>query len=141
MELRDEKITLTTGKASIVLDGSNVTIQADKGIRFSADKDLKIKGTMVFLNCGRAAETGVSADKQVDDRVRKLDDEADRTKTEILKLLNKEEEKKVLSRGWGFMARNQRRKKPRKTEPGLISRGVGWFFKKGEIPDAAEGEG
>ena len=114
VELKDEKITLTTGGASIVLDGADITIQADKGIRFSSDKDLKIKGSMVFLNCGLAAAESVSSKKKVDDRVRKLDDETDRAVTKILELLYKEEEKRVLTRGWGFMVRDQKRQKPRK---------------------------
>lgn len=141
MELKDEKITLTTGKASIILEGGDVTIQAEKGIRFSADKDLKINGTMVFLNCGQAAAKGVSADKAVDDQVRKLDDESDRARVEILELLNKEVEKEVLTRGWGFMVRNQVRQKPRAKERGFLGRQLDKLFAKGAVPDAPEDPG
>ncbi len=139
MELKDEKITLTTGKASIILDGPDITIVADKGVRFSADSDLKIKGTMVFLNCGKAAAKGVSSAQVVDDKVRKLDD-GDRTNVKILELLNKELKKKVLSRGWGFVVRNHERKKPRKQGRGFVGRQLDKIFKKGDQREMLEAD-
>jgi type VI secretion system secreted protein VgrG len=130
MELKNEKITLTTGHASIILDGPDITIQADKGIRFSAKKDLRIKGKMLFLNCSMAMAKDVATTQKADDQVRKLED-GDRTKVEILELLNKELKKEVLKRGWGFQVHNYKRKKPRKDESGqrnFMQRGMDWLM-------------
>ena len=103
-EVRDKKITLTTGGATIVLDGSDIIIEADKGIRFSADKKLIMKGE-VFLNCSSADDAAADAEKNVDDQVAKPED---RTKVEILKLLAKGDKPETVQRKFAFM-----RKEPR----------------------------
>ncbi len=111
IEMVDEKITLTTGAASIVLDGPDVTIQADKGIRLSAAGDLKIKGSMVFLNCSSAATVSPEAGCQVSDEVRTLDDE-DRAAVAVKALLALDADQqasKPLKRSWGFERRRTQR--------------------------------
>lgn len=76
-ELRKDKIVLTTGSADVVLDGPDVVIRAKKGVRFSADKNLIIKGAMVYLNCLPAAAGSVGASQ-------KVADEADKPKGDVM---------------------------------------------------------
>lgn len=72
IEMKEPKITLTTGKATLVLDGPNITLEAKGGIRFTVDGQMIIKGSMVFLNVmGGAAPK--QADRDVKDAVVKPD--------------------------------------------------------------------
>ncbi|HZO14007.1 MAG TPA: type VI secretion system tip protein TssI/VgrG, partial [Polyangiaceae bacterium] len=50
VEMVDRKITLTTGNATIQLDGPNITIDAKGGLRFTTDGRLIMKGSKVYLN-------------------------------------------------------------------------------------------
>jgi type VI secretion system secreted protein VgrG len=70
-ELKKDRILLTTGKAKVLLDGGDVTIRAEKGVRFSADGELIIKGSMVFLNCLPASSGGLTARQTVRDEALK----------------------------------------------------------------------
>ncbi len=69
IEVVDKKITLTTGKASIVLDGPNIVIEANGGVRLSADGELTMQGSKVYFNCLPGQEVTPDADKIVSDRV------------------------------------------------------------------------
>ena len=70
IEMKDEKITLTTGKADIVLDGPDITVQAKKGIRMSADGKLIIAGgPMVFINAMGSAKVDPSAFWKIKDEI------------------------------------------------------------------------
>ncbi len=52
IEMIDEKITLTTGKATIELDGDTITLKADGGIRIRAGGEVNIAGgPFVKINC------------------------------------------------------------------------------------------
>lgn len=96
VEVVDEKITLTTGKSTIVLDGPTITVAAKGGIRLSADKNFVVKGTKVEVN---AAGRGVDAeaDKKVNDAVPVPED---RRVNAVVQLLgDKYEAKKRADRG------------------------------------------
>ncbi|UQA55603.1 type VI secretion system Vgr family protein [Polyangium aurulentum] len=52
IEMVDEKITLTTGKATVVLDGSTITLKADGNIEIKAGGEVVIHGgPFVKINC------------------------------------------------------------------------------------------
>ncbi|MBI4953247.1 MAG: type VI secretion system tip protein VgrG [Myxococcales bacterium] len=68
-EVVDEKITLTTGKASIVLEGDSIAITADGGIRLSSDGELVLQGDKVYFNCMPGKASSPDVDKLVADRV------------------------------------------------------------------------
>ncbi|MBI4700708.1 MAG: type VI secretion system tip protein VgrG [Deltaproteobacteria bacterium] len=70
IEVKSAKISLTTGKASIVLDGADITVQADKGLRMSADQDFVIQGgPMVFINAAGAANVDPDAFRKIRDEI------------------------------------------------------------------------
>jgi type VI secretion system secreted protein VgrG len=73
IEMVDKKITLTTGKASVVLDGANINIDAEGALRFTADGQLIMQGANVYLNCKPATAVSPHADKKVLDPVDKPD--------------------------------------------------------------------
>lgn len=112
-EVRDEKITLTTGAASIVLDGENIVIEASGGIRFSADNKLIMKvSDGLYLNCSSASGVTPRSDKKIDDQVRKPED---RAATSILKLLEKGDPAAALKdRPWAFQKKIHKAPKPKK---------------------------
>jgi type VI secretion system secreted protein VgrG len=67
---KDGKLALTTGKASIVLDGGDIIVQADKGIRMSADKNLIIAGgPMVFINAMSGRKVNPEAFWKIKDEI------------------------------------------------------------------------
>jgi type VI secretion system secreted protein VgrG len=72
-EVVDGRITLTTGKSRVVLDGSDIGIETDGGVRFSSDGQLIMKGSTIYLNEKRASVTKVKADKKLIDPVKKPD--------------------------------------------------------------------
>jgi len=52
IEMVDEKITLTTGKATVVLDGATITLKADGDIKIKAGGEVVIHGgPFVKINC------------------------------------------------------------------------------------------
>jgi type VI secretion system secreted protein VgrG len=109
IELKDEKITLTTGKASIVLQGGDIVIEARGGVRFSADKQIIIKGGDVYFNDKGGKSALGDAGKEVDDQVEKP---VDRTKVVVLELAaNSEKAAAAIDRTFGF------KKKPYKEPP------------------------
>ncbi|MBW2524105.1 MAG: type VI secretion system tip protein VgrG [Deltaproteobacteria bacterium] len=69
VEVVEKKITLTTGKATVVLEGDSIAVEAKKGIRLSADKNFVIKGGQVFLNAQGAKGVDADADKKAKDEV------------------------------------------------------------------------
>ncbi len=72
VEMVDQKITLTTGQATILLDGGDITIDAKGGLRFTTDGRLIIKGSKVLMNTA-SGQASVSADKAVTDKVMRPD--------------------------------------------------------------------
>jgi type VI secretion system secreted protein VgrG len=72
VEMVDQRITLTTGEATILLDGGDITIDAKGGLRFTTDGRLIIKGSKVLMNISSGQASG-SADKAVSDKVAKPD--------------------------------------------------------------------
>ncbi len=72
-EMVDKKITLTTGQATILLDGPNIAVDAAHGLRFTADLQLVIKGSRVYFNCKPATKTKPKSNKKVLDPVNKPD--------------------------------------------------------------------
>jgi type VI secretion system secreted protein VgrG len=72
VQMVDEKITLTTGAATIELAGANIAVHAKGGLRFTTDGRLIIKGSTVFLNV-MPGQAQPQADKKVGDAVRKPD--------------------------------------------------------------------
>jgi type VI secretion system secreted protein VgrG len=70
-----DTITITTGKAKIELSGRDIAIKADKGIRFSADRNLIVKGSMTFLNAIPAMVMPGRASSAVDDKIKKPEDD------------------------------------------------------------------
>ncbi len=63
------KITLTTGakKATIVLDGPNITVESHGGIRMSADRNFVIKGSMVYINAKKGDDAKPKTKQQIKD--------------------------------------------------------------------------
>ncbi len=72
IEMRDEKITLTTGDTTLVLDGPNITVDAKGGLRFTSDGKMLISGSKVLLNVASGSATA-SSSKVVKDSVKKPD--------------------------------------------------------------------
>jgi type VI secretion system secreted protein VgrG len=101
VELVDRKITLTTGKASIVLDGPNIEVTADGDVLLHADRDLTIKGAKVFLNALPAKVSVPNADHLVKDRVMRP---GGRVMASILKLFyQKPDDKKFPHEAFGVV--------------------------------------
>jgi type VI secretion system secreted protein VgrG len=73
IEMKDEKITLTTGDCTVELNGGDITVDAKGGIRFTSDGKMILKGSMVYLNAGSAGAAAPSAKKKVKDAVAKPD--------------------------------------------------------------------
>jgi type VI secretion system secreted protein VgrG len=82
-----DKIVLTTGSAKIELAGNDIKISADRGIRFSADKDLIIKGSNHFLNFLPAFVMPSRASTDIDDKIKKPEDDV---KNKIEQLFSKD---------------------------------------------------
>ena len=72
IEMTDEKITLTTGGAQIVMEGPNITVDADGGIRMTTDGKLIVEGKMVYFNV-QSKQVDVQSDWEVKDDVRRPD--------------------------------------------------------------------
>ena len=72
IEMVDQKITLTTGEATVVLEGPNITIDANGGMRFTTDGRLLVQGSMVYFNVMPGQAT-VHADRHVEDAVGRPD--------------------------------------------------------------------
>jgi type VI secretion system secreted protein VgrG len=71
-EVKDKKITLTTGSATILLDGPDITIEADGGMRFTAEGQILIEGgPNVYLNEKPGKVPAPRADKTAKDAVPK----------------------------------------------------------------------
>lgn len=144
LEVRDKRITLTTGDAAIVLDGPDVQIYAEEGVRFSAKKDLTIKGSMLYLNADKAEVLSPEAQGEIDDAVRSIDDK-DRVAAavkELLRLRHREKDAQKVRRSWAFSRRQSQRnarryarakKKQQKKAPkeGLMAK----LFKKQPPPE------
>jgi type VI secretion system secreted protein VgrG len=74
IDMVDDRITLTTKSATIVLDGPDIGVRATGKIRFTADGKLIMKGgPKVYLNAASASVKKKDADKQVKDLVAKPD--------------------------------------------------------------------
>jgi type VI secretion system secreted protein VgrG len=73
METVDGRITLTTGNATVTLDGADIGIDAQGALRFSADGMLIMKASDIYLNEEDAAVAKHKADKRVSDPVDKPD--------------------------------------------------------------------
>ncbi len=71
IEMVDRKITLTTGEASIVLDGPNVSITADGAITFHAKRSVSVLAEEELALAGRAKVALVSATDDVIVQARK----------------------------------------------------------------------
>jgi len=102
-ELKNERITLTTGDATVLLDGPDITVRAAKGVRFSAGAELTLKGANLYLNRGAVEASDQHAEVAVRDEVRSIEE---RTDAAVLKLVHKAEKKKKLKLGWGFQVDN-----------------------------------
>jgi len=74
IEMVDGRISLTTGDATVVLDGPNIGIHAKGALRFTADGRLIMKGgPYVYLNDSYASINKKKADGKVKDLVPKPD--------------------------------------------------------------------
>jgi type VI secretion system secreted protein VgrG len=93
IEVVEKKITLTTGKATIVLDDDSITVEANKGIRLSADKNCVIKGSKTFFNAKGAKGVDADADQKAEDDVPVPEG---RVVNSVLQLFGEQEELKVL---------------------------------------------
>jgi type VI secretion system secreted protein VgrG len=71
LEIAHERITLTTGKATIELDGSDIVVHAKGGLRLSTDGRLVMQGSTIFLNAGSAGAARPSTRSEVEDAVRR----------------------------------------------------------------------
>ena len=67
----DERIELRTSNVQIVLDGSDIIVEAAAGIRFSADKNLILQGNNIHLNCDSVADEDAKADGEARDDAEK----------------------------------------------------------------------
>jgi type VI secretion system secreted protein VgrG len=67
LRLEDGKIELTVGGASLRIEGGDVHVQADGGIRLSSDAELTMKASKIWLNCSAAMFAKASADAKPDD--------------------------------------------------------------------------
>jgi type VI secretion system secreted protein VgrG len=70
-----DSIVVTTGGAKIELSGDDIKISADRGIRFSAEKNLIIKGSMHMLNFMPAFVMPSRASTAIDDKIKKPEDD------------------------------------------------------------------
>ena len=95
IEVLDQKITLTTGKATIVLEGDSIAMTAEGAIRLSADGELVIQGDNVYFNCMPGKELSPDVDKLVADRVMRP---SGRVMVSVLKLFHKKAKAKELER-------------------------------------------
>jgi len=66
---KSPKIVLTTGGADIVLDGDDIQIETNKGMRLSSEKELIIEGANIYLNCEPAARPAPEIEKLLEDEV------------------------------------------------------------------------
>jgi type VI secretion system secreted protein VgrG len=82
METVDGRITLTTGNATVVLDGADIRIDAEGALRFSADGQLIMKASDIYLN----EEDAGAADRDASVRVSDPVDEPDRILPAVAKL-------------------------------------------------------
>jgi type VI secretion system secreted protein VgrG len=69
IEVKSDKIAFTTGKASMVLDGGKIGIEAASGLRMSADKNFVVQGAMVFINAMPASKLNPKTKWVVHDNV------------------------------------------------------------------------
>jgi type VI secretion system secreted protein VgrG len=72
-EAVDGKITLTTGEATVVLDGGKIGIDASGGLRFSSDGVMILEGSDIYLNDKSGSVSKGNPDKKLVDPVKKPD--------------------------------------------------------------------
>ncbi len=76
VDMVDDRITITTGKATVELNGANIAVDAAGALRLTSDSMMIIKGGPdVYLNCSPATKVKPKVDKKVSDPVDKPDRE------------------------------------------------------------------
>ena len=90
-ELKDQKVTLTTGDANIVLDGPDITVESAQNLKMTAGKTFKIMGGMVFINAMGGKAVNVKAMHEIKDRIPEPEG---RVLNSIIRLFAKKEEQK-----------------------------------------------